>query len=271
MDPATIIGIGGQLLGGLFGNRSAKKAAAAEAARAAQERAWAIEDQAQQFVRLRDAAEKAGFNPLTALGAAPASGMVGATAAAGPVSSQDYMGSAIADSALMLADSLAKTKAAAMGQKVQMLARQNRRISGQLTQATLRPKVGGVYDGASTFGTGAANAQNSSKSVPFVSPVEMGIDRGGDPVRPEEKHLFTTIHSNGASTNVPSPGVDPDEAAFGWLIDLNNRRKRNNWFENTNLARAGRAQRFAPRPTAQNNWNNNPAATSHWFWDTIQW
>lgn len=160
MDPATIVGIGGQLLGGLFGNRRAKKAAA-------QERAWALEDQAQQFVRLRSAAESAGFNPLTVLGAAPGSGMVNPT----PVSSNNYMGSAIADSALMLADNLAKTKAAAMGRQVQMLARQNRRISSQLTQATLRPKVGGVYDGARTFGTGAANAgiANDAVDVPRVS------------------------------------------------------------------------------------------------------
>ena len=45
------------------------------------QRAQAVGDQAEQFVRLRDAAEKAGFNPLTALRANPTGGMVNPTPA----------------------------------------------------------------------------------------------------------------------------------------------------------------------------------------------
>lgn len=74
MGAAPIIGAGINLLGGLLGGRSARRAEA-------RQRAMAIEDQAEQFVRLRDAAEKAGFNPLTALQANPTGGMVNPTPA----------------------------------------------------------------------------------------------------------------------------------------------------------------------------------------------
>lgn len=67
---STVLGsivssVGSSLIGGLV-NKSAAKA----------ERGMALEDQASQFVRLRDAAEAAGFNPLTVLRNAPSSGMV---------------------------------------------------------------------------------------------------------------------------------------------------------------------------------------------------
>jgi hypothetical protein len=45
------------------------------------DRQQALGDQSEQFVRLRDAAEKAGFNPLTALRANPTGGMVNPTPA----------------------------------------------------------------------------------------------------------------------------------------------------------------------------------------------
>jgi hypothetical protein len=48
--------IASAVIGGLFKSKAAKE-----------ERKQAIADQDQQFVRMRDAAEKAGFNPLTAL------------------------------------------------------------------------------------------------------------------------------------------------------------------------------------------------------------
>jgi hypothetical protein len=48
--------IAGAVIGGLFQAKAAKE-----------QRKQAIADQEQQFVRMRDAAEKAGFNPLTAL------------------------------------------------------------------------------------------------------------------------------------------------------------------------------------------------------------
>jgi hypothetical protein len=160
----------GNLLGGAMQNKSAKNAAkaqqAASEAAALQERTWAIDDQAEQFVRLRAAAEKAGFNPLTALGAAPNSGMVNPTSAssASGVSAQNYMGEAIATSSLMLADSMSKTNAAATGKKLQNANRANAALSSKLTAATLRPKMAGVFDRPSKFGIGS-NGQVSTPRV----------------------------------------------------------------------------------------------------------
>lgn len=60
MVAAALIGGATSLLSGIFGRKSAKKAAA-------RERNQALEDDALRFVRTREAAEEAGFNPLTAL------------------------------------------------------------------------------------------------------------------------------------------------------------------------------------------------------------
>ena len=138
----ALIGAAGSLIGGVMKSNSAKKAAN-------QERSWALGDQAEQFVRLRAAAEKGGFNPLSVLGAAPNSGMVNPTNAA-----QSYMGDAIATSSLMLADSMSKTAAAANGKKLQNANRANADLSRKLTAATLRPNIAGVFDRASKFGIG---------------------------------------------------------------------------------------------------------------------
>ena len=148
----ALIGAAGSLIGGAMQSKSAKNAAN-------QERKWALEDQAEQFVRLRAAAEKAGFNPLTALGAAPNSGMVNPTNAA-----QSYMGEAIATSSLMLADSMSKTAAAATGKKLQNANRANAELSRKLTAATLRPNMGGVFARPSKFGIGG-NANSVSPVV----------------------------------------------------------------------------------------------------------
>jgi len=177
----SIIGAAGSLLGGIVNRNSAKKAAN-------QERSWAVEDQAEQFVRLRSAAEKGGFNPLTVLGAAPNSGMVGQTQAA-----QSYMGTAIADSALMLADSMAKTNAAATGKKLQNANRANAALSAKLTAATLRPKVAGVFDRPTKFGIGANAEVAKGSSAGVVS--GNGADAAG--------------HVNYGYKLEPFPEVDP--------------------------------------------------------------
>lgn len=149
------LGIGGQLLGGLLGNRSAKKAAA-------QQRAWALEDQRMQWVRHREASELGGFNPLATLG-------MGQGVAATPVSSNNYMGDAVASAGLMLADSVAKTRAAQAGRQVEDLNRQREILQRKLRDATIRPTVPGIFDRARNFGippapTGAPNVQASGTS-----------------------------------------------------------------------------------------------------------
>ena len=85
------------------------------------------------YQQIRDKAEAAGFNPLTALAMAP--GQV--------VQSQNFMGSAIADAGLSLADGMvAKHREDGALAK---LAEENDKLREKVQNMTLRPKVGGVY------------------------------------------------------------------------------------------------------------------------------
>lgn len=160
MDPligSTLISVGGSLLGGLFGGRSARKAAA-------QQRAWALEDQKMQWIRHREASEAGGFNPLATLG-------MGQGVAPTPVSSNNYMGEAIAQSALILGENLAKTSAANKGREVEDLRRQRDILTRKLTNQTIRPTVPGVYQRAQAFGTGGGYGQSlGSGNGPGVPP-----------------------------------------------------------------------------------------------------
>lgn len=84
------------------------------------------------YQQIRDQAEAAGFHPAFALSNAPGS----------VVQTSNPMGQAIADSAMMLADSLAKRPAAARLDQAQA---ENKKLREQVQSLTLRPKVGGVY------------------------------------------------------------------------------------------------------------------------------
>ena len=174
---AAAVPVVGNLLGGLFGNRSAKKAAA-------QQRAWALEDQAMQWVRHRKASEDGGFNPLATLG-------MGQGVAPTPVSSNNYMGEAIAQSALILVDNLAKTAAASKGREVEDLRRQRDILSRKLTQQTIRPRIPGVYERASAFGTGNAydNSSMDGMGVSGVSGRHVPVGLHVGPVRVEEDNI----------------------------------------------------------------------------------
>lgn len=117
MDPiigGALISGASSLLGGLFGGSKQQ---------------YVVPD----YAKIRRRAEKAGFNPLTALTSAP--GQV--------VTSQNYMGSAIADAGLLLADGMVKT--AERDGEVAKLKEQNEKLIEKLRDATLRPRVGGIY------------------------------------------------------------------------------------------------------------------------------
>lgn len=122
MDPATtasLIKVGGSLLGGLFGRKSSKPK-------------YVVPD----YGKIRSKAEAAGFNPLTALTSAPGSVVAGG---------QNYMGSAIADAALHLADGM-QEKAAQEGE-AQKLREENVELAKKVRDLTIRPRVGGIYSG----------------------------------------------------------------------------------------------------------------------------
>ena len=160
---SAIIGAGASLLGGIFGRNSEKSAIA---------RQNAYNDPAQ----IRARAEAAGFNPLLFVGPG-----VGQQTAVG---GSNYMGQAIADAGLMAADKLSEFSAQ---QRLAKAMDANRRLSQQLTQATIRPKVGGIYARSEMFpsrtvalgGRRAASAGNNRSGVhsPASSAVPSGPDR----------------------------------------------------------------------------------------------
>ncbi len=88
--------------------------------------------QVPDYAGIRRGAEVAGINPLTALMYAPGQA----------VQSQNYMGQAIADAGMMLADSMAKNRASGQVSKLQQA---NANLAKKVQNLTLRPKVGGIY------------------------------------------------------------------------------------------------------------------------------
>lgn len=222
----TLIGVGGNLLGGLFGSRSAKKAAA-------QQRAWALEDQKMQFVRHREASELGGFNPLATLG-------MGQGVAPTPIDATNYMGSAIADSALLVADSIAAKKADKTAKAAQDLAAANAKLNQQVRDLTLRPKIGGVYAQRANTPTlrqalGAEDDQSSASNGPDLSggggadssgPNGLGPIATVDPVDPRREVEIKPVPSGPGVMTVENawlpklwfPTIDGDEPLD--LLDL---------------------------------------------------
>jgi hypothetical protein len=192
MLPA-LIAAGGSVVGGILGNRSARKTNAANIALAREQRQWALEDQREQWVRHRAASEAAGFNPLATMG-------LGQGVAATPLpqlDSTNYMGSAIADSALLVADSIAAKKAEQTAQKAQDLAATNAKLNSQIRDLTLRPKVGGIY------------AQRQSS--PTLRQALGAPDEKPDQLHPLDDQLGTV--------DVPDPKLD--RANPGYFAGLN--------------------------------------------------
>lgn len=180
MDPiigGSLISAGASLLGGIFGKSKPK---------------YVTPD----YAKIRRKAEAAGFNPLTALTSAP--GQV--------VQSQNYMGSAIADAGLLLADGMAK-KAEQEGE-ITRLREQNQKLAEKVQNLTLRPRIGGIY--AATESTPSLRQALGGKDVL--------VDRLHDPVALEA--------GGSGGIAVPDPRLDRGtgfyinghrlEAAPGW-------------------------------------------------------
>lgn len=149
---APLVGIAGQFLQGIFNRNAANR-----------ERQQSIEDVRQQFVRLREAAELGGYNPLAVLGMG--SGIPASRSGA-------YMGSAIADSALMMADSMQRNGEASRASRVSALEMANADLQERLTRATLRPTVGGVYQRPAVLSHPMAGGGNASQ-------LSAAVDGGG--------------------------------------------------------------------------------------------
>ena len=117
---AATIGAAGSLLGGALSAREQRKMIAGQ-------------NEYNDPAAIRARAERAGFNPLLFVGPG-----VGNQTSIG----QPYMGSAIADASMLLADGFSKRKRS--GAESQ-LRRENEKLRQELTQQTIRPKIGGVY------------------------------------------------------------------------------------------------------------------------------
>lgn len=124
----------------------------------ARARADALSDVDQQFVRLRAAAEKGGFNPLAVLQGIPGGGMPAVVSKSSPgvpqaasyvpgapAASGSMIASAVSDIGLMLADRLGRSASARQAANLQTFQANKQRALQRAEQVALRPKVGGVY------------------------------------------------------------------------------------------------------------------------------
>lgn len=195
---AALIGAAGSLLGGLFAPKPK----------------WVTPN----YQDIRNKAEAAGFNPLTALTSAPGQAMQGA----------NYMGSAIADAGLMLADAFSQSK---RGQNLSKVQAENDKLKERVQSLTLRPKVGGVYAARQAVPTvrqalGVSNALDGVQAAASAG-VSQGASFGvssSDPIKPDLTHTYKTFANDGQVTNVPL-GPDVDEVLSGAFIAANNVRK----------------------------------------------
>lgn len=117
----SLIGAGASLLGGALSARAEKKGIAAQNAY-------------NHPTAIRQRAEEAGFNPLLFIGPG-----VGQQTAVG---GSNYMGSAIANAGMQIADQMSKNQELA---RLEKLSAENQKLAEKVQTLTIRPKVGGVY------------------------------------------------------------------------------------------------------------------------------
>lgn len=148
------------MLGALIG--AAASLLGANRARRGEAKAIAAQNEYNKPANVRARAEEAGFNPLLFVG--PGVGQQTATGGS------NFMGQAIADAGLMLADKITERQAAV---KLSKAMDDNRRLQQQLTQATIRPKVGGIYAGSEMLPTqtAALGGSRASSTGPAGGPV----------------------------------------------------------------------------------------------------
>lgn len=161
----SVLAIGASLLGGMLGRKSEK--------RAVQE-----QNEYNHPVNVRKRAEEAGFNPALFVGP----GVGNQTAVAG----SNYFGSALADSALMLADDLQAKRQASQVTKVTA---ENAKLQEQVKRLTLRPDVGGIYGRSSTptLLESLGHASRADTSDPLRDPVQLVDGVGGGVAVPDAR------------------------------------------------------------------------------------
>jgi hypothetical protein len=186
------------------------------------ERADAAADVENQFVNLRAAAEKGGFNPLAVLGVgampAPVSGrsgvpLVPAAQSIGYVPPTDYMGSAVAEAGLALSDAFARTSFMRNAGKLEANRDRLRRTKEAMQRDTIRPKVGGVYAQREQTRT-KAEALGRTDGDRYGSP---GFENSGRGTRPNADHPL--VGSLGSIT-VPDATLDRGTGLYSGGVRL---------------------------------------------------
>lgn len=181
---AAGIGAIGNLLGGLFGRNSERKAIAAQNA---------YNDPA----AVRQRFERAGFNPL--LGIQPGVGMQAATGGT------NFIGSAIADSASAMAQAWSKT--AQDKAEAQAVKAENEKLQRKLVVETIRPKVGGLYgrpSGEKITISGPKNGWVSEYDADWV---------GSQAKRPDENGLYESRLPEKTVVRTPFGEITPSSAS----------------------------------------------------------
>lgn len=181
MDPVT-----GALLGGVVNSLFAPKPK------------YVVPD----YQAIRNKAEKAGFNPLTALTQGPQGSVV---------QGQNYMGAAISDALLIAAGDKEKDA------RISLLEAQTANYKKSVENMTLRPKVGGIY---SQGKSGGSNDRLDNQG----DGVSVSNKAADNPSSPKLVNTFSTYTNNGAFIDVPL-GPDPEEIASGWFISELNKSK----------------------------------------------
>lgn len=179
----SIIGVGGSLLGGLLGKKSARSA----------------EDRQNEYnkpINIRARAEEAGFNPLLFVG--PGVGNQMSPGASG------HMGAAITDAAMIAANEVsgrAEEKA-----RLEQLELQNKKLRQEVNHMTLRPRTPGIY------GTGGAPTSSGLKSSSATGdPIRDWALTGEKPEREEMKDeaFLKNVRVGGEDFIVPAePDLD---------------------------------------------------------------
>lgn len=197
---ATITGVS-SLLGGLFSKPDKPQ--------------YVVPD----YAGIRRAAEAAGFNPLTAL----TQGMQGSVVSGGG----GYMGQAIADAGLALADGLTQSKRAGLLSRVQS---ENAQLREKVQAMTLRPKVGGVYAQRQATPTvpqamgvsNAASVQLGASDVGGVGSVVSGAGADASGLRPLPETLSAdprrAVDNKPQQTTSGFMVVDNPHLGFPWYV-----------------------------------------------------
>jgi hypothetical protein len=196
------------------------------------QRADGAADFENQFVNLRAAAEKGGFNPLAVLGLGASSGspgmasvsmgspsmasvsgrsgvpLVPAAQSIGYVPPTDYMGSAIAEAGLALSDSFMQAESLQNAGKLEASRERLRRTKEAMQRDTIRPKVGGVYAEREQMPS-RAQALGRNDGDRHGSPSFEARGRG---YRPNADHPLTGSLGDIA---VPDPTLDRGSGLFG--------------------------------------------------------